>query len=152
MESEVYQQLVVPEHYNPNQLVTYKVIDLDATDQVISYPTVKVTDIEWDMEQNRRNTKNLARYISNVNLLSSRLPDYLDMDSEEIVADICSIFGFNPTKDVEFEATAIITGTVSIPLADLKDFDIDNLNLYLDVNSYSYEISADAEVDNITTL
>jgi hypothetical protein len=152
MESEVYQQLVVPEHYNPNQLVTYKVIDLDATEQVISYPTVKVTDIEWDMEQNRRNTKNLARYISNVNLLSSRLPDYLDMDSEEIVADICSIFGFNPTKDVEFEATAIITGTVSIPLADLKDFDIDNLNLYLDVNSYSYEISADAEVDNITTL
>jgi hypothetical protein len=152
MESEVYQQLVVPEHYNPNQLVTYKVINLDATDQVISYPTVKVTDIEWDMEQNRRNTKNLAQYISNVNLLSSRLPDYLDMDSEEIVADICSIFGFNPTKDVEFEATAIITGTVSIPLADLKDFDIDNLNLYLDVNSYSYEISADAEVDNITTL
>jgi hypothetical protein len=151
MESEV-QQLVVPEHYNPNQLVTYKVINLDATDQVISYPTVKVTDIEWDMEQNRRNTKNLAQYISNVNLLSSRLPDYLDMDSEEIVADICSIFGFNPTKDVEFEATAIITGTVSIPLADLKDFDIDNLNLYLDVNSYSYEISADAEVDNITTL
>jgi hypothetical protein len=149
---ETTNETVVPAHYNPNQLVTYKVIDLDATDQTISYPTVKVTDIEWDLEQNRRNTKNLAQYISNVNMLESRLPEYLDMDSEEIVSDICSIFGFNPTKEIEFEATATITGTVEIPLAELKDFDIDNLNLYVSVDSYEYDINADAEVDNITTL
>jgi hypothetical protein len=149
---ETNNETVVPAHYNPNQLVTYKVIDLDATDQIISYPTVKVTDIEWDLEQNRRNTKNLAQYISNVNMLESRLPEYLDMDSEEIVSDICSIFGFNPTKEIEFEATATITGTVEIPLSELKDFDIDNLNLYVSVDSYEYDINADAEVDNITTL
>ena len=145
-------ETVVPAHYNPNQLVTYKVIDLDARDQTISYPTVKVTDIEWDLEQNRHNTKNLAQYISRANMLENRLADYLDMDSEEIVSDICSIFGFNPTKEIEFEATATITGTVSIPLADLKDFDIDNLDLYVNVDSYAYDVSADAEVDNITTL
>ena len=145
-------ETVVPAHYNPNQLVTYKVIDLDATDQTISYPTVKVTDIEWELEQKRYNTKNLAQYISNVNMLENRLADYLDMDSEEIVSDICSIFGFNPTKEIEFEATATITGTVSIPLADLKDFDIDNLDLYVNVDSYAYDVNADAEVDNITTL
>jgi hypothetical protein len=149
---ETTNETVVPAHYNPNQLVTYKVIDLDATDQTISYPTVKVTDIEWDLEQNRRNTKNLAQYISNVNMLENRLADYLDMDSEEIVADICSIFGFNPTKEIEFEASVTVTGTVEIPLSDLKDFDIDNLDLYVNVDSYSYDISADAEVDNITTL
>ena len=149
---ETTNETVVPAHYNPNQLVTYKVIDLDATDQTISYPTVKVTDIEWDLEQNRRSAKNLAQYISRVNMLENRLADYLDMDSEEIVSDICSIFGFNPTKEIEFEATATITGTVSIPLADLKDFDIDSLDLYVNVDSYSYEVSADAEVDNITTL
>lgn len=149
---ETNNEIVVPAHYNPNQLVTYKVIDLDATDQTISYPTVKVTDIEWDLEQNRRNTKNLAQYISNVNMLENRLPDYLDMDSEEIVSDICSIFGFNPTKEIEFEATATITGTVEIPLAELKDFDIDSLDLYVSVDSYNYSINADGEVDNITTL
>ena len=149
---ETNNETVVPLHYNPNQLVTYKVIDLDATDQTISYPTVKVTDIEWELEQKRYNTKNLAQYISNVNMLENRLPEYLDMDSEEIVSDICSIFGFNPTKEIEFEATATITGTVEIPLADLKDFDIDNLNLYVSVDSYEYDINADAEVDNITTL
>ena len=149
---ETDNEIVVPAHYNPNQLVTYKVIDLDATDQTISYPTVKVTDIEWELEQKRYNTKNLAQYISNVNMLENRLAEYLDMDSEEIVSDICSIFGFNPTKEIEFEATATITGTVSIPLADLKDFDIDNLDLYVNVDSYAYDVSADAEVDNITTL
>ena len=50
---ETTNETVVPAHYNPNQLVTYKVIDLDATDQTISYPTVKVTDIEWELEQSK---------------------------------------------------------------------------------------------------
>jgi hypothetical protein len=149
---ETTNDTIIPAHYNPNQLVTYKVIDLDATDQTISYPTVKVTEIEWDLEQARRKSKRLSEYIDKVSQLESRLPDYLDMDSEEIVSDICSIFGFNPTKEIEFEATATITGTVNIPLADLKDFDIDNLNLYVSVDSYEYDISADAEVDNIITL
>jgi len=149
---ETTNETVVPAHYNPNQLVTYKVIDLDATDQTISYPTVKVTDIEWDLEQARRKSKRLSEYSDKVGQLENRLPEYLDMDSEEIVSDICSIFGLNPTRDIEFEATATITGTVSIPLADLKDFDIDNLDLYVNVDSYAYDVSADAEVDSITTL
>ena len=149
---ETNNETVVPAHYNPNQLVTYKVIDLDATDQTISYPTVKVTEIEWDLEQARRKSKRLSEYSDKVGQLENRLADYLDMDSEEIVSDICSIFGFNPTKEIEFEATATITGTVEIPLAELKDFDIDNLNLYVSVDSYEYSINADAEVDNITTL
>ena len=149
---ETTNETVVPAHYNPNQLVTYKVIDLDATDQTISYPTVKVTEIEWDLEQARRKSKRLSEYSDKVGQLENRLPDYLDMDSEEIIADICSIFGLNPTREIEFEATATITGTVSIPLSDLKDFDIDNLDLYVNVDSYAYEISADAEVENISML
>ena len=149
---ETNNETVVPAHYNPNQLVTYKVIDLDATDQTISYPTVKVTEIEWELEQARRKSKRLSEYSDKVGQLENRLPDYLDMDSEEIIADICSIFGLNPTREIEFEATATITGTVSIPLADLKDFDIDNLDLYVNVDSYAYEISADAEVENISML
>ena len=125
---------------------------MDATDQTISYPTVKVTEIEWDLEQARRKSKRLSEYSDKVGQLENRLADYLDMDSEDIVSDICSIFGFNPTKEIEFEATATITGTVNVSLSDLKDFDIDSLDLFVSVDSYSYEINADAEVDNITTL
>ena len=147
---ETNNETVVPQHYNPNQLVTYKVIDLDAPENTISYPTVKVTDIEWDLEQARRKSKRLSEYSDKVGQLENRLADYLEMDSEEIVADICSIFGFNPTKQVEFEATARITGTVDVPLADLKDFDIDSIDLYVTVDSYAYNIDVDAEIEDLS--
>jgi hypothetical protein len=149
---ETNNETVVPLHYNPNQLVTYKVIDLDATDQTISYPTVKVTDIEWDLEQSRRTTKNLTQYINNVSMLENRLPDYLEMDSEEIVSDICSIFGFNPTKEIEFEATATITGRVLVPLSDLASFDIDDVDLTVYADSHSHDVEVDVEIDHISRV
>jgi len=149
---ETNNETVVPLHYNPNQLVTYKVIDLDATDQTISYPTVKVTDIEWDLEQSRRTTKNLTQYINNVSMLENRLPDYLEMDSEEIVSDICSIFGFNPTKEIEFEATATITGRVLVPLSDLASFEIDDVDLTVYADSHSHDVEVDVEIDHISRV
>ena len=141
-----------PVHYNPNQLVTYKVIDLDAA-ETVQYPTVKVVDLEWELENHRNKSKRLTEYISKVTQLEERLADYLEMDSGEIVADICSIFGFNPTKDVEFEASVTITGTVTVPLADFADFDINDVDLNIDVNSWSHDVSDyDVEVDRITSL
>ncbi len=150
--NEVYQPPVAPEHYNPNQLVTYKVIDVDSSEKYVSYPTVKVTEIEWDMEQKRYNTKHLAQYINKVGQLENRLADYLDMDSEEIVADICSIFGFNPTKEIQFEATATITGTVLVPLDEVSNFDVSNLDLNVYAELGSYDGEADVEIDNIYKL
>jgi hypothetical protein len=147
---ETNNEVVVPVHYNPNQLVTYKVIDTDEGQQTTNhYPTVKVVDLEWDLEQGRRNTKNLAQYISRVSNLENRLPDYLDMDSEEIIADICSIFGFNPTKEIQFEATATITGTVSVPLDELANFDISDIDLNVYADSHSHDAEIDVEIDNI---
>jgi hypothetical protein len=71
------------------------------------------------------------------------------MDSEEIVADICSIFGFNPTKEIQFEATATITGTILVPLDEIANFDVSDidLNVYAELNSYDGE--AEVEIDNI---
>jgi hypothetical protein len=145
---ETNNETVVPEHYNPNQLVTYKVIENGS----VTYPTVKVTDVEWDLYQNRSNTANLSQYISKVNQLENRLADYLEMDSEEIVGDICSIFGFNPTKEIEFEATATITGRVLVPLSDLADFDIDDMDLTVYADSHSHEVEIDVEVDHISRV
>ena len=142
-----------PVHYNPNQLVTYKVIDLDATDQTISWPTVKVVDLEWELEQGRRKSKRLNEYVEKVGHVESRLADYLEMDAEEIVSELCNIFGFNPTKEIEFEATATITGTISVPLSDVSDFDINNVDLNINIDSYSYDIDDyNVEVDYITTV
>lgn len=150
---ETTNEIVAPLHYNPNQLVTYKVIDSDAAEQTTSWPTVKVVDLEWELEQGRRKSKRLNEYVEKVGHVESRLADYLEMDSEEIVSELCNIFGFNPTKEIEFEATATITGTITVPLSDVADFDINDVDLNISVDAYSYEIDDyNVDVDHITTL
>jgi hypothetical protein len=146
---ETINETVVPEHYNPNQLVTYKVIN----DNETTFPTSKVTDIEWKLENYRYVDKRLSEYSSKVGQLEDRLADYLEMDAEDIVSDICSIFGFNPTKEIEFEANVTITGTVTVPLSELTDFDVERVELNIHVDSYSHDIDDyNVEVDSITTL
>ena len=140
-------ETVVPEHYNPNQLVTYKVIE----DGNATYPTRKVNDIEYDLDRGRYWKNQWSELSGKVARLENDLSEFLDMDAEDIVVSICDIFGFNPSKEIEFEASVTVTGTVQIPLADLKDFDIESLDLYVNVES-SYEIDADAEVDNVVMV
>ena len=149
---ETNNETVAPVHYNPNQLVTYKVIDLDATDQTVQYPTIKVVDLEWELEQGRRKSKRLNEYVDKVQHLEDRLAEYLEMDAEDIVSELCNIFGFNPTKEIEFEATATITGRVSVPLADLSTFEIEDIDLTVYADSHSHDVDVDIEVDNIVAL
>jgi hypothetical protein len=149
---ETNNETVAPVHYNPNQLVTYKVIDLDATDQTVQYPTIKVVDLEWELEQGRRKSKRLNEYVDKVRHLEDRLSEYLEMDAEDIVSELCNIFGFNPTKEIEFEATATITGRVSVPLADLSTFEIEDIDLTVYADSHSHDVDVDIEVDNIVAL
>ena len=148
-------ETVAPVHYNPNQLVTYKVIDLDATDQAISYPTSKVTSIEWELEQGRRNLKSLLGLQNSVNKLENSLSDWIENEdsADTIVSEICNIFGFNPTKQIEFEATATFSGTISVPLSELADFDINSVDFNVDVNSWSHDVDVDnIEVDDVRSL
>lgn len=137
-----------PEHYSPEQLVTYKAVYEGNT----YYRTEKVSTIEYELSSKNENLKRLSELRLQIGQLEHILPEYLEMDAEDIVSSICDIFSFNPTKEIEFEATATITGTVTVALKDLADFDIDSLDLLVNVDSYSYDITADAEVDNITTL
>jgi len=139
-------QVEVPLHYNSNQLVTYKVIDGDT----VTFPTDKVTTIEYELDRGRYWRKQWDQLSGKVARLENDLEQYIDMDSEDIITAICEIFGFNPTKEIEFEATARITGTVNIPLSELKDFDIDNIDLYVNVDSYNYDVNADAEIEDLS--
>ena len=145
---ETTNEVVAPEHYNPHQLVTYKVID----GETVTYPTSKVTDVEYSLEQARRARKQWEQLHNNVAQLENDLPEYLDMDAEAIVAAICEIFGFNPTKEIEFEATARVRGTIEVPLSSLKDFDIDYADISINVDSYEYNINADAEIEDISIV
>ena len=137
-----------PLHYNPNQLVTFKVID----GETVTYPTEKVTSIEYSLDQGRYWRKQWDTISGKVARLENDLEQYLDADAEDIVNAICEIFGFNPTKEIEFEATATITGTIQIPLSELNDFDIDNMDLFLTVDSYNYDVNADANIEDVSRV
>jgi hypothetical protein len=109
--------------------------------------------LEYELDNGRRKSKRLNEYIEKVGHVERRLADYLEMDAEDIVSELCNIFGFNPTKEIEFEATATITGTITVPLSDVADFDIHDVDLNISIDAYSYDIDDyNVEVDHITTL
>jgi hypothetical protein len=148
---ETTNETVVPEHYNPNQLVSYKVIDSQGG---VSYPLTKVTEIEYQLENARYYQRVLDNQRSSIRSLEEALVGWLENDESAvtIVSEICEMFGFSPEKEIQFEATATITGTVSIPLSELADFDIDSLDLNVYVDSHSYNVDADIEVDHISVI
>lgn len=135
-----------PEHYNANQLVTYKVINGDS----ITYPTEKVAQIEYMLDQSRRAEERLSELRLRISDLEDRLVGWIDNDTNasDIVSEICEIFAFNPTKEVDFEATVSVTGTVSVPLSEFNDFDIDTA-IDVEVTSYQYHVDSNAEIDYI---
>jgi hypothetical protein len=144
---ETTNQILVPEHYNPNQIVTYKVIQ----NGDISYPTAKVVDIEYAMELGRTAQRALNDRVAQIRQLEGELESWLENanDADTIVSEICQIFGFNPEKEIQFEASATITGTVRVPLSQLSEFDIDDLDLTVYADAHGYDVDLDVEVDNI---
>ena len=147
---ETTNEVEVPVHYNPSQLVTYKVIDGGN----VTFPTTKVTDLEWTLENARSNYKQYLTLRGHVNTLEESLAGWIENanDAETIVAEICQLFEFNPTKEFEFEALVRVTGTVSIPLSEVSSFDINDLDLDVDVNSYAYDIDVSADVEEINEM
>lgn len=139
-----------PEHYNPNQLVTYKVIN----DGNATYPTSKVVDLEWTLENARRTDGYLSALRLNVSSLEDKLAGWIEDEesAESIVSQICDIFGFNATKQIEFEGIARITGYINVPLSEIASFDINDVDLNIDIHSYSHDIEADAEIEPLEIL
>lgn len=126
-----------PIHYNPNQLVTYKVIDGEAA----NYPTEKVTQIEWSLEQARRTTNAKNELQSQINKIVDNLTeDYWynpNTDKETILSDICDILNFIPKKTIEFVAKIEFTGSIEIDLSDAEDFNLEEVlgEAYVDINN-----------------
>jgi len=132
---------VVPESYNANLLVTYKVIRgySDA-----EYTTDKVSSIEWDLHNGREYNKRVNEFNNKIDtvkeIISEAYPDSEDQDTLRAIAEALDI---ELTRTVEFTATVEVTGTVEIDLLANYGTDVESEvteNLYVETQSGNIQV------------
>ena len=137
--------------YNPHLLVTYKAVaGTYAAPEEATYLTSKVTDLEWDLHNARSREESLRSLQSTINTLEEQIVEWFDPNysKEEVLVAICEHFGINPVKEIEVQGTVTFTGTISVPMSEIADFDLSNVSIEADLSSYDYD--ADLNVDEVT--
>ena len=148
-EAMTQEQLSVP--YNPNLLVTYKYIPgTYAAPESPTFRTDKVTQIEWDLHQGRQDAISAAERRSDASWLEDQITEWYNPNysKEEVLQALIEHFGINPVKEVEVQGTVSFSGTISVPVSELEDFDLSNVTIDVDLSSYEYD--ADLNVDEIS--
>jgi hypothetical protein len=134
-------------NYNPDQLVTYKILN-GYTDP--EYATDKVRNIEWDLHNARNNSKAVASIQSKIDSVKSYIINaYPDSDDQFSLTEIAEILGIELTKEVQWEATIHVSGTMSVPLTE--DYDLEselNDNLFVDSSGGDIDVT-NYEVANV---
>jgi len=140
----------VPDTYNPNLLVTYKVIRgySDA-----EYATDKVTSIEWDLHNARQAQKHNGVYQDKINTVKDIITEaYADSDDQDTLRAIAEALGIELVREVLFTATLEVSGTYTYNILD-SDYELDLDSevtdaLYADSNNGNIEID-DTEVCHV---
>jgi hypothetical protein len=140
----------IPESYNSNLLVTYKVIRgySDA-----EYATDKVTTIEWDLHNARQTQKSNAVLHSKIDAAKEIICEaYADSDDQDTLRAIAEALGIELIKEVLFTATLEVSGTYTYNILD-NDYELDLDSevtdaLYADSNNGNIEIN-DTEVCHV---
>jgi hypothetical protein len=142
-------ETTVPESYNSNLLVTYKVIRgySDA-----EYATDKVVNLEWELHNGRTNSKLVQALNSKIDSVRDIITEaYGDSDDQETLRSIAEALDIALTRDVEWSATIEVSGTIQLDLLADSDTDVEQEiydNLYVDSQNGNIEI-VDTEVCNV---
>ena len=149
-------QLSVP--YNPNLLVTYKYIpELTPShgaqlgeEPAATFMTDKVTEIEYQLHRARSYADAAHERRKDISWLEDQISEWYDpnYDKEDVLRELANHFNINPTKQVSVYGTVSFSGTVSVPVAELEDFDLSNVTIDVELSSYDYE--ADLTVDDVS--
>ena len=137
------------EKYNPDLLVTYKVIHgySDA-----EYTTDKVRNIEYELHNGRQNSKVVAVKQSKIDSVQSIISEaYADSDDQDTLRSIAEALDIELTREIEWSATIEVSGTLTIDLLEDSDVDVEQEiydNLYVESQHGNIEI-VDTEVTNV---
>jgi len=142
--------VTVPDTYNPNLLVTYKVIRgySDA-----EYATDKVTSIEWDLHNARQAQKTNGVLQGKIDAVKDIITEaYADSQDQDTLREIAEALSIELIKEVEWTASIEVSGTYSYNILE-NDYDLDLESeitdaIFAESNNGNIEIG-DQEVCNV---
>ena len=151
METTEKPAVTVPDTYNANLLVTYKVIRgySDA-----EYATDKVASIEWDLHNGRQSQKQANMYSSKIDTVKDIITEaYADSEDQETLRAIAEALSIELIREFEFTASIEVSGTYSYNILE-NDYDLDLESevtdaLFADSQNGNIEIT-DQEVCNVS--
>ena len=149
METTETSAVTVPDTYNSNLLVTYKVIRgySDA-----EYATDKVASIEWDLHNARQTQKRNAVLQDKIDSVKDIITEaYGDSDDQETLRSIAEALDIPLTRTVDWTASIEVSGTIELDLLSDYDTDIESEitdTLYVDAQNGNVEI-VDQEVCHV---
>ena len=145
IESDAFHSPAVP--YNPDLLVTYKVIKGYSDPE---YTTSKVTSLEWDLHNGRQSQKTVGVLQDKINNAKDIIAEaYVDSSDQDTLRAIAEALGIELTRTIEFTCSIEVSGTVEVDL--LEDYELEDDiadNLYVDSQSGRIEIG-DIEVCHV---
>lgn len=143
----------VPETYNANNLVQYKNI----TDGVVTFPIIKVNDLESKLER----IKQLEDWLSRSQNTIRQITDNMtlegwyssDVDKEDVLRDLCSILDHTPQAEMSWSVNLTVEGTTLVNLDEAEDFDVRyylNDNLTVECSDWNSKIDS-WDIDDVTS-
>jgi hypothetical protein len=140
----------VPDTYNANLLVTYKVIHgySDAT-----YETDKVASIEWSLHNGRQSQKRVNVLNDKIDRVKEIICEaYADSQDQDTLREIAEALDIELIKEVEWTASIEVSGTYSYNILE-NDYDLDLESeitdaIFAESNNGNIEIN-DQEVCNV---
>jgi hypothetical protein len=112
--------------------------------------TDKVTDIEWQLHRSRQYENIAAERRLDTSWLEDQIPEWYDPNysKEDVLKALAEHFDINPVKQMNVYGTITFSGTISIPLDEIENFDLSNVTIDAEVSSYEYD--ADLTVDDVS--
>lgn len=114
-------ETTVPDTYNANLLVTYKVIRGYADAE---YATDKVASIEWSLHNGRESQKRVSQLLGNIEAVKEIiLESYADSQDQETLQAIAEALSIELMNEVQFTASIEVSGTYSYNILDGDSLD-----------------------------